>query len=139
MGAVSDKLKKSLQNLPSFLEKYEPLKPGDYSINGNKGIYDCFFKNKNGYGYKFQINCEQLPFPKGITPKAETLKYFKKMIKEKKINTLFQYFKDLAKTFDNIEKISQRLKKIKDIKLFRKDKEEKQIKIMKNTNHHQKN
>ncbi len=61
------------------------------------------------------------------------------MIKEKKINTLFQYFKDLAKSFDNIEKISQRLKKIKDIKLFRKEKEEKQIKIMKNTNHHQKN
>ena len=68
-GAVGDKLKKSLQNLPSSIGKYEPLNPGDYSINGNKGIYDCYFKDKNGYGYKLNINCEQIPFPKGITPK----------------------------------------------------------------------
>ena len=101
-GAVGDKLKKSLQNLPTSIGKFEPLELGDYSINGNKGIYDCYFKDKNGYGYKFNINCEQIPFPKGITPKSgeteiyqendkiqrelllkvEKLKFIKKMIKK---------------------------------------------------------
>ena len=78
-------------------------------------------------------------FLRELLQKMENVEIFQENDKGKKINTLFQHFKDLAKTFDNIEKIIQRLKKIKDIKLFRKDKEEKQIKIMKNTNHHQKN
>lgn len=142
LGAVGDKLKKSLQNLPSSFGKYEPLKPGDYSINGNKGIYDCFFKDKNGYGYKFKINCEQVPFPKEITPKSGETEIFQENDKRnKKLKPYSNIFEDLIKTFANIEKNKSKANEKKDLqlKLLGIDKEQNQIKIMKNTNHRQKN
>ena len=97
LGVVGDKLKKSFQNLPSSLGKYEPLKPGNYPINGNNGIYDCFFKNKNRYRYKFQINWEQVPFPKEITPKSGEAEIFQENDKGKKLTPYSIIFKDLQK------------------------------------------
>ena len=103
-GAVGDKLKKSLQNLPTSIGKFEPLELGDYSINGNKGIYDCYFKDKNGYGYKFNINCEQIPFPKGITPKSGEPEIYQENDKKNKLKPKSNIFQDLAKAFAELEK-----------------------------------
>ena len=68
-GAIGDKLKDWIKDFYNPFGNNEPIQSGLGSINGNKGIYDCFFKDKNGYGFKFQMNCEQVPFPKNVSPK----------------------------------------------------------------------
>ena len=69
LGAIGDSLKDKLKDFYNpFKNKF--IDPGLYSINGKNGIYDCYFNDKKGWGYKFQINCEQVPFPKGVIPKS---------------------------------------------------------------------
>ena len=64
----------------------ESTQSSPYSFDGNKGIYDCYLNDKNGYGYKFQINCEQVPFPKGNLKKVKMLVYlWKEIIPQEKI------------------------------------------------------
>ena len=96
LGAVGDKLKEKLKDFSNSFGNYESIDPGNYTINGNKGIYDCFFNDKKGYGYKFQINCEQVPFPKGVVPKNGNVEIFKinennnSIIKIKPFTSLFE-------------------------------------------------
>ena len=53
------------------------------SIDGNKGIYDCYFNDKNGYGFRFQMNCEQVPFPKNVSPINGKVDIFEEINKPK--------------------------------------------------------
>lgn len=78
-GAVGAKLKDFLKDFYSPLgmnKSNESSQSSPYSFDGNKGIYDCYLNDKNGYGYKFQINCEQVPFPKGKFKKSENVSVF---------------------------------------------------------------
>lgn len=78
-GAVGDKLKDFLKEFYSPLgmnKLNESSQSSPYSFNGNKGIYDCYLNDKNGYGYKFQINCEQVPFPEGNFKKSDKVGIF---------------------------------------------------------------
>ena len=78
-GAVGDKLKDFLKEFYSPLgmsKLNESSQSSPYSFDGNKGIYDCYLNDKNGYGYKFQINCEQVPFPKGNFKKTDKVSVF---------------------------------------------------------------
>lgn len=76
----------------------EPIDSGLYSINGNKGIYDCFFIDHKGYGYKFKINCEQVSFPKGIVPKGGNVNILETCDKNegKKLKPFNNLFKTLS-------------------------------------------
>lgn len=46
-----------------------PRQKPNISINGDKGMYNCDCRDKNGNGIKFKINCEQVPFTQGVVPK----------------------------------------------------------------------
>ena len=62
--AVGDKLKDWLKDFYN-----PPRQKPNISINGDKGMYNCDCRDKNGNGIKFKINCEQVPFPQGVVPK----------------------------------------------------------------------
>jgi len=95
-GAVGDKLKDFLKDFysPLGLNKSNELSP--YSLDGNKGIYDCYLNDKNGYGYKFQINCEQVLFPKGNFKKSEKVSVFMEIIGKNKLKPFTSLFQDLV-------------------------------------------
>ena len=82
-GAIGDKLKDWIKDFYNPFGKYEPIQSGLGSIDGNKGIYDCYFSDKNGYGFKFQMNCEQVPFPKNVSPKNGKVDIFEEIDKLK--------------------------------------------------------
>ena len=79
----------------------EPIQFGLGSIDENKGIYDCYFNDKNGYRFKFQMNCEQVPFPKNASPKNGKIDIFEEVDELKgnkaRIKPFSNLFKDLTK------------------------------------------
>ena len=117
-GAIGDSLKDKLKNFYDPLGKYEPIDSGLNSINGNKGIYDCFFTDPKGYGYKFKINCEQVSFPKGLVPKGGNVDVFEVSDKNegKKLKPFSNLFKTLSKYSSDIKKkiSKKRINKDKD-------------------------
>ena len=159
-GAIGDKLKDWIKDFYNPFGNNEPIQSGLGSINGNKGIYDCFFKDKNGYGFKFQMNCEQVPFPKNVSPKNGKVDIFEELkgnkTKIKPFSNLFKGLvnndpdKNLKKKMKNRkynnddEEYKPSLKEIKEIEKEDEDndiknlkkKEQKKIMIMKNINHH---
>ena len=96
LGEVGDKLKEKLKDFSNSFGNCEPNHPGNYTINGNKGIYGCFFNDKKSYEYKFKINCEQVPFPEGVIAKNGNVEIFKinennnSKIKIKPFTSLFE-------------------------------------------------
>lgn len=98
-GAVGDKLKDFLKDFYSPLGINKSNESSPYSFDGNKGIYDCYLNDKNGYGYKFQINCEQVPFPKGNFKKSEKVGVFMEGINikgKKNLKPFTSLFQDLV-------------------------------------------
>ena len=99
-GAIGDKLKDWIKDFYNPFGIDDPYKSGLYSIDGNKGIYDCFFNDKDGYRFKFQINCEQVPFPKDVSPKNGNVDIFQEIDnlkgKKIKIKPFTNLFKDLV-------------------------------------------
>lgn len=106
LGAIGDSLKDKLKKYYNPFGKNESIDPGLYSINGNKGIYDCSFSDPKGYGYKFKINCEQVSFPKDIVPKGGNVDIFEDYDKNegKKIKPFINLFKTLSNYSKDIKK-----------------------------------
>ena len=97
------------------------------SIDGNKGIYDCYFNDKNGYGFRFQMNCEQVPFPKNVSPINGKVDIFEEINKPKGNRTKLKPFTNLFKNLANYDP---------DKHLKQKKKLETIMMVMKNINHH---
>ena len=99
-GAIGDKLKDWIKDFYNPFGEYESIQSGLGSIDGNKGIYDCYFNDKNGYGFRFQMNCEQVPFPKNVSPINGKVDIFEEINKPKgnrtKLKPLTNLFKNLA-------------------------------------------
>lgn len=115
-GAIGDSLKKALSNFYNPFGNDNQINPGLFSINGNKGIYDCFFSDPNGYGYKFSINCEQIPFPKDVIPKDGNVSIFEMNDKKdwKKLKPFSNLFKTLSGYSLNFKNNTSKKRKNKD-------------------------
>lgn len=126
-GAIGDKLKDWIKDFYNPFGEYESIQSGLGSIDGNKGIYDCYFNDKNGYGFRFQMNCEQVPFPKNVSPINGKVDIFEEINKPKGNRTKLKPFTNLFKNLANYDP---------DKHLKQKKKLETIMMVMKNINHH---